>query len=134
MADFLDLVVWRRRSVDGAILELYKELKAGGVPRRDSPHHGVRPADLRLALRCSLPRRWHGAGVTPTDDAIPRTIERCQTVNLTSAVSAAADRSLRRLHDRFAIKIGEDVRSAAGLPRGYTKRLPLRSVERFSHG
>ncbi|MDO8630153.1 MAG: radical SAM protein, partial [Phycisphaerales bacterium] len=139
VAAFLDLVVLRDGQASmTAIHEAYKEMKAGGVPRRDMILHLARRFPWIYAP--SLYDVRHNAddtvrSVSPTDPLIPRTIERCQTVNFDEAPFPLRPivPYVEVVHDRFAIEI------MRGCPQrcrfchaGYTKRpLRLRSVDKI---
>ncbi|MEK7710722.1 MAG: TIGR03960 family B12-binding radical SAM protein [Planctomycetota bacterium] len=139
VAAFLDLVVLGDGEASmAAILDAYKEMKAGGVPRRDMILHLARRFPWIYAP--SLYDVRHNAdgtvrSVTPTDPLIPRTIERCQTVNFNEAPFPLRPivPYVEVVHDRFAIEI------MRGCPQrcrfchaGYTKRpLRLRSVDKI---
>jgi radical SAM family uncharacterized protein len=139
VAAFLDLVVLGDGEASmSAILEAYKEMKAGGVPRRDMILHLARRFPWIYAP--SLYDVRHNAdgtvrSVSPTDPLIPRTIERCQTVNFDEAPFPLRPivPYVEVVHDRFAIEI------MRGCPQrcrfchaGYTKRpLRLRSVDKI---
>ncbi len=139
MADFLDLVVLGDGEASmSAILELYKELKASGMPRRDMIRIMARKFPWIYAPSL-YDVRYNADGtvcsVTPTDDLIPRTIERCQTVNFDEAPFPLRPivPYVEVVHDRFAIEI------MRGCPQrcrfchaGYTKRpVRMRSVEKI---
>jgi len=139
MAEFLDLVVLG----DGEesmpqILAAYRELKAGGLRRREMI--------LQLAQRFAwiyAPNLYEVRykadhtieSILPRDERLPRTIERCQTPDFENAPfpSRPLVPHVRVVHDRVSIEI------MRGCPRrcrfchaGYTKRpLRYRSVERI---
>lgn len=139
LAAFLDLVVLGDGEASmSAILEAYKEMKSGGVPRRDMILQMARRFPWIYAP--SLYNVRYGAdgavrSVTPTDPLIPHTIERCQTPNLDEAPFPLRPivPYVEVVHDRFAIEI------MRGCPRhcrfchaGYTKRpIRLRHVDRI---
>ncbi len=139
VADFVDLVVLGDGEASmSAILEFYKELKAGGVPRRDMILHMARRFPWIYAPSL-YDVRYNADGtvrsVTPTDPLIPRTIERCQTMNFDEAPFPLRPLVpyVEVVHDRFAIEI------MRGCPQrcrfchaGYTKRpLRMRSVDKI---
>jgi len=139
VADFLDLVVVGDGEASmAALLVAYRELKLGGVRRRQ-----MIPELARRFEWCYAPSvydvSYHQNGtvrsVQPRDPRVPRQVERCRTPDL-----EAAPYPLRPLvphtevvHDRIAIEI------MRGCPQrcrfchaGYTKRpLKLRSVDRI---
>ena len=139
MAPFLDLVVLGDgESSMAAILAAYRELKQGGMRRRDmilamarrfewiyapSLHHVSYQSDGTIR------------SVEPVDATVPRTIVRCQTADFDAAPFPIQPLVpyVEVVHDRFAIEI------MRGCPQrcrfchaGYTKRpLRLRSVDRI---
>ncbi len=139
VAPFLDLVVLGDGEESmAAILEAYKELKAGGMRRRDMILHLARrfpwiyaPAHYNVAYRSDGTIN----SIEPDDPSLPRTIERCQTHDFDGAPFPLRPivPYVEVVHDRFAIEI------MRGCPQrcrfchaGYTKRpLRLRSVNRI---
>jgi len=139
MAAFLDLVVLGDGEASmAAILEAYKEFRAGGVPRRDM----IRLMAQRfpwIYAPALYDVAYHHDGtvrsVTPNDAAVPSRIERCQTENFDEAPFPLRPLVpyVEVVHDRFAIEI------MRGCPQrcrfchaGYTKRpLRLRSVDKI---
>jgi len=139
MAPFIDLVVLGDGEASmSAILETCKELKAAGVRRRDM---------LRIIAEryewAYVPAlydvAYHADGtikaVTPVDETVRPTIERCQTEDFDAAPFPLQPLVpfVEVVHDRFAIEI------MRGCPQrcrfchaGYTKRpLRLRSVDQI---
>ncbi len=133
VAAFVDLVVLGDGEASmAAILEAYKELKAGGMRRRDM----IRAMAQRFewAYAPSLyDVAYHTDGtissIRPTDPSIPARIERCQTPDFENAPFPVRPLVpfVEVVHDRFAIEI------MRGCPQrcrfchaGYTKR-PLRT-------
>jgi len=139
VAPFIDLVVLGDGEASlAAILEAYKEMKAAGVRRRDMIVLMARrfpwiyaPSLYDVAYNDDGTVRT----ITPTDDAIPRTIERCQTTDFDDAPFPTRPivPFVEVVHDRFAIEI------MRGCPQrcrfchaGYTKRpVRMRSVDRI---
>lgn len=139
VADFLDLVVLGDGEASmAAILEAYREMKRGGLRRREMiPAMAARfpwiyaPSLYRVTYRADGTVR----AVTPTDRNVPERIERCQTENFEEAPFPVRPvvPFVEVVHDRFAIEI------MRGCPQrcrfchaGYTKRpLRLRSVDRI---
>ncbi len=139
MAPFLDLVVLGDgESSMAAILEGYKEMKQGGVRRRDMIAELARRFPWIYApslYDVSYNPDGTIQSVTPTDSAIPTAIQRCQTMDFDDAPFPTRPLVpyVEVVHDRFAIEI------MRGCPQrcrfchaGYTKRpLRLRSVSKI---
>ncbi len=139
MAAFIDLVVLGDGEASMAsILDAYREMKAGGMRRRDMIRAMAQRFEWIYATSLH-DVRYNADGtinsIEPTDATIPRRIERCQTLDFD-----AAPFPLRPLvpyvevvHDRIAIEI------MRGCPQrcrfchaGYTKRpVRTRSVDRI---
>ncbi len=139
MAPFLDLVVLGDGEASlAAILEAYKEYKAGGVPRRDMIRRMAERFPWIYAPNLyDVHYRADGTvrSIAPIDPRIPARIERCQTDDFDNAPFPLRPLVpfVEVVHDRFAIEI------MRGCPQrcrfchaGYTKRpLRLRSVDRI---
>ncbi len=139
VAPFLDLVVLGDGEVSlAAILDAYKEMKAGGMRRRDMIRAMAQRFEWIYAPNL-YDVRYHPDGtvesITPDDPALPRRIERCQTPDFENApfpVNPLVPFA-EVVHDRFAIEI------MRGCPErcrfchaGYTKRpVRLRSVDQI---
>ncbi len=139
MAPFLDLIVLGDGEASlAAILEACKELKAGGMRRRDMILELSRRFDWIYAP--SLYDVGYNAegtirSITPTDAAIPSKITRCQTPDFDEAPFPVRPLVpyIEVVHDRMAIEI------MRGCPQrcrfchaGYTKRpLRLRGVDKI---
>lgn len=139
MAPFLDLVVMGDGEASmAAILDAYKEMKAAGVGRRAMILEMARrfpwiyaPNHYEVTYRADDTIR----AITPTDDTLPRRIERCQTDDFDAAPFPIRPivPYVNVVHDRFAIEI------MRGCPQrcrfchaGYTKRpLRARSVDQI---
>ncbi|RME41565.1 MAG: TIGR03960 family B12-binding radical SAM protein [Planctomycetota bacterium] len=139
MADFLDLVVLGDGEASmAAILEAYRELKRGGMRRREMIPVLAQRFPWLYAPSLYEPS-YHADGtirsVKPTDPSLPPVIERCQTESLEDAPFPVRPLVpyVEVVHDRIAIEI------MRGCPQrcrfchaGYTKRpLRLRSVDRI---
>jgi len=139
VAPFLDLVVLGDGEASmAAILEAYKELKAGGWRRREMITVMARRFPWIYAPSCHNVR-YNADGtvdsVRPNDDRIPAKIERCQTLDFEKAPFPLRPvvPFVEVVHDRFAIEI------MRGCPQrcrfchaGYTKRpLRVRSVDQI---
>lgn len=139
MAPFLDLVVLGdgEKALE-AILEVYKEMKAGGVRRREMIREMARRFSWIYAP--SLYGASYAADGTldatcPLDPGIPTAIERCQTPDFEGAPFPVRPivPYVEVVHDRIAIEI------MRGCPQrcrfchaGYTKRpLRLRTVDQI---
>lgn len=139
VADFIDLVVLGDgENAMKAILAKYKELKAGGVRRRDRIAQLAESFEWLYAPSL-YDVSYHPDGtidrITPRSEKIPSRIVRCQTPDLENAPFPT--RPLvpytQVVHDRIAIEI------MRGCPQrcrfchaGYTKRpLGLRSVDKI---
>ncbi len=139
MADFLDLVViGDGENAMHALLELFKELKAGGVRRRDIIEIIARR--LPYVYAPSLYNvTYNDDGtidrVAARVDGLPAEIERCQTPDFENAAFPVRPLvpHVEVIHDRMAVEI------MRGCPQrcrfchaGYTKRpLGARSVEKI---
>lgn len=139
VAPFLDLVVLGDGEASmAAILEVYKELKAGGMGRRDM----IREMALRFewVYAPSLYDVTYNddntiESIQPNDPSIRSRIERCGTADLNAAPFPVRPLVpyVDVVHDRFAIEI------MRGCPQrcrfchaGYTKRpLGTRSVDKI---
>ncbi|MFQ5412955.1 MAG: TIGR03960 family B12-binding radical SAM protein [Phycisphaerae bacterium] len=139
MAPFLDLVVLGDGEASmAAILDAYKELKSGGVPRRDMIRAMARrfpwiyaPSLYDVAYHDDNTIR----SITPADALVPSRIERCQTSDFDGAPFPVRPLVpfVEVVHDRFAIEV------MRGCPQrcrfchaGYTKRpVRVRSVDRI---
>ena len=139
MADFLDLIVLGDGEESlAAILEAYKELDEGGVPRREMILAMARRFEWIYAPSL-YDVSYHGDGtirsIVPNQTGIPERIVRCSTEDFENAPFP-----LRPLvpysevvHDRFAVEI------MRGCPQrcrfchaGYTKRpVGVRSVDKI---
>jgi radical SAM family uncharacterized protein len=139
VAPFVDLVVLGDgESSMAAILEAYKEMKAGGAHRRDMIGEIARRFEWAYAPGL-YDVRYRGDGtvrsIDPRDRTLRPTIERCQTPDLNAAPFPTRPLVpfVEVVHDRFAIEI------MRGCPQrcrfchaGYTKRpLGLRSVDQI---
>lgn len=139
MAPFLDLVVLGDGEASmAAILEAYREMKAGGVRRRDMITAMARRFEWIYAPSLyDVTYLSDGTvrSVQPIDPRIPSRIERCQTEDFDAAPFPVRPLVpyVEVVHDRFAIEI------MRGCPQrcrfchaGYTKRpLRVRSVDRI---
>ena len=139
MAPFLDLVVLGDGEESmAAILQAYRELKAGGMRRRDMIR--VMARRFEWAYVPSLYDVAYKAdgtvqSVKPTDPSIPTRIERCQTPDFETAPFPVRPivPYTEVIHDRMAVEI------MRGCPQrcrfchaGYTKRpLRVRSVDKI---
>ncbi|MBN2560697.1 MAG: TIGR03960 family B12-binding radical SAM protein [Phycisphaerae bacterium] len=143
VADFLDLVVIGDGEESlAAIIELYKELKANGVPRRDMIPIMARqfpwiyaPSLYDVCYHDDGTIGHHGAirRMTPRTTGLPARIERCRTPGFETAPFPVRPLVpyIQTVHDRMAIEI------MRGCPQrclfchaGYTKRpIHVRSVE-----
>ncbi len=139
VAAFVDLVVLGDGEVSmSAIIEAYKELRAGGMRRRDM----IRELALRfewLYAPALYAVTYHADGrirsIEPNDASLRSSIERCGTPDLDQAPFPVRPivPFVEVVHDRFAIEI------MRGCPQrcrfchaGYTKRpLRVRSVDRI---
>jgi radical SAM family uncharacterized protein len=139
MAPFLDLVVLGDGEESmAAILEAYREMKAGGVRRRDMIRLMAQRFEWIYAPSL-YDVCYHVDGtirsVTPSDPTIPPRIERCQTHDFENAPFPLRPivPFVEVVHDRMAIEI------MRGCPQrcrfchaGYTKRpLRTRSVDQI---
>ncbi len=139
LAGFLDLVVIGDGEESmGAILEAYKQMKAGGVRRRDMIRQMARRFEWGYAPAL-YDVGYHDDGtirsVEPTDPELRRPIARCQTPDFESAAFPVRPLvpHVQVVHDRISIEI------MRGCPQrcrfchaGYTKRpLRWRSVDRI---
>ncbi len=139
MAPFLDLVVLGDGEASmAAILDATKELKAGGIRRRDMIRALAERFEWIYAPNLyDVTYHPDGTlqGIRPQDDKIRPRIERCQTKDFDEAPFPMRPLVpyVEVVHDRFAIEI------MRGCPQrcrfchaGYTKRpLRLRSVDRI---
>lgn len=136
MAPFLDLVVLGDGEESmAAILQAYREFKAGGMRRRDMIRAMARRFDWIYAPSLyDVMYKNDGTieSITPTDPAIPPTIKRCHTPDFENAPFPLKPLvpHVEVVHDRIAIEI------MRGCPRrcrfchaGHTKR-PLHSAQR----
>jgi len=138
VAPFVDLVVLGDGEASmSAILDAYKEMKAGGMRRRETIRAMAQRFEWIYAPSL-YEVRYHDDGTiaatTPTDSTIPAVIERCQTLDFDEAPFPLRPLVpyVEVVHDRFAIEI------MRGCPQrcrfchaGYTKRpLRARSVDR----
>ncbi len=139
VAPFLDLVVLGDGEASmAAIVEAYREMKAGGMRRRDMI--AALAGRFEWIYAPSLHEvTYHDNGtiraIEPTDPAIPGQIHRCQTEDFEQAPfpSKPIVPHVKVVHDRFAIEI------MRGCPHrcrfchaGYTKRpLRVRSVDKI---
>ncbi len=139
MAPFLDLVVLGDGETSmAAILDTYKELKAGGMRRRDMIRAMAQRFEWIYAPSL-YDIAYHDDGtvrsIAPTDPTIPSNIQRCQTLDFDEAPFPVRPLvpHVEVVHDRFAVEI------MRGCPQrcrfchaGYTKRpLRTRSVDRI---
>lgn len=139
VAPFVDLVVLGDGEASmSAILDAYKEMKAGGMRRREMVRAMAQRFEWIYAPSL-YEVRYHEDGTiastTPTDPTIPSVIERCQTLDFDDAPFPLRPLVpfVEVVHDRFAIEI------MRGCPQrcrfchaGYTKRpLRVRSVDRI---
>jgi len=139
MAPFLDLVVLGDGEASmAAILDAYKEFKAGGMRRRDMIRAMAQRFDWIYAPSLyDVTYNPNGTirDISPEDPTIPTRIERCQTENFDDAPFPVRPLVpyVEVVHDRFAIEI------MRGCPQrcrfchaGYTKRpVRLRSVDKI---
>lgn len=133
MAAFLDLVVLGDGEASmAAILDAYKQLKAGGMRRREMIRELARRFEWIYAPSL-YEVKYHADGtvqsIAPTDPILPSRIERCQTADFDGAPFPLRPivPFVEVVHDRIAIEI------MRGCPQrcrfchaGYTKR-PLRT-------
>lgn len=139
MAPFLDLVVLGDGEESmAAILTAYKEMKAGGMRRRDMIAAMAKRFEWIYAPALHEVE-YHEDGtiraIRPTDPGIPERIERCQTHDFDNAPFPLRPivPFVEVVHDRIAVEI------MRGCPQrcrfchaGYTKRpLRTRSVDRI---
>ncbi|MGD2111034.1 MAG: TIGR03960 family B12-binding radical SAM protein [Phycisphaerae bacterium] len=139
VAPFLDLVVLGDGEVSmAAILDAYREMKAGGMSRRDMIAAMARRFEWIYAPGL-YDVQYHADGtirsVDPTDADIPAEIVRCQTPDFEDAPFPVKPLvpHVEVVHDRMAIEI------MRGCPQrcrfchaGFTKRpLRLRSVDKI---
>ena len=139
VAPFVDLVVLGDGEASmAAILTAYKELKSGGMRRREMIRAMAQRFEWIYApslYNVSYNADGSVASVTPADSSIPSVIQRCQTTNFDEAPFPLKPLVpyVDVIHDRFAIEI------MRGCPQrcrfchaGYTKRpLRTRSVDRI---
>ncbi|MFQ5496011.1 MAG: TIGR03960 family B12-binding radical SAM protein, partial [Phycisphaerae bacterium] len=139
MAPFLDLVVLGDGETSmAAIVAAVKEMKAGGVRRREMIHEMARRFEWIYAPTLH-DVAYHDDGtirsIEPVDSSIPATIQRCRTPDFEHAPFPVRPLVpfVEVVHDRMAIEI------MRGCPQrcrfchaGYTKRpMGLRSVDRI---
>ena len=139
MAPFLDLVVLGDGETSmAAVLDAYKEMKEGGMRRRDMIRAMARRFEWIYAPSL-YDVNYNADGtvrsIEPLDSTIPSTIERCRAPDLDNAPFPVRPLVpyVEVVHDRFAIEI------MRGCPQrcrfchaGYTKRpLRFRSVDRI---
>ena len=139
MAPFVDLVVLGDGEESmAALLEAYREMKEGGIRRRDMIHQMARRFDWIYAPSL-YDVGYHPDGtiqwIRPDDPTIPSCIERCQTHDFENAPFPLRPLVpyVEVVHDRIAIEI------MRGCPQrcrfchaGYTKRpLRTRSVDKI---
>ena len=139
VAPFIDLVVLGDGEASmAAILDAYKEMKAGGMRRRDMIRAMAQRFEWIYAPSL-YEVAYHADGtvrsVTPSDPSLPATIERCQTDDFDAAPFPLEPivPFVEVVHDRIAIEI------MRGCPQrcrfchaGYTKRpLRTRSVDQI---
>lgn len=139
VAPFLDLVVLGDGEASmAAILDAYKEMKAGGVRRRDMIVQMARRFPWIYApslYDVAYNNDGTVCAISADDNAIPTVIERCQTTDFDVAPFPTRPivPFVEVVHDRFAIEI------MRGCPQrcrfchaGYTKRpVRMRSVDRI---
>ena len=129
MADFLDLVILGDGEESMAnVLAAYKEMKAGGVPRREMIRHLAERFPWAYAPSLyDVDHHPDGtiASFGPRYDSLPQRIVRCQTPDLPSAPFPVRPLvpHVKVVHDRISIEI------MRGCPQrcrfchaGYTKR------------
>lgn len=139
MAPFLDLVVLGDGEESmAAILEAYRELKAGGMRRRDMIRAMAQRFEWIYAPSLyDVVYNDDGTirSIRPEDSTLPSTIERCQTPDFEDAPFPVRPLvpHVEVVHDRMAVEI------MRGCPQrcrfchaGYTKRpVRIRSVDRI---